>query len=152
MSEFLPRPTATWGIVLPPLRERGEDVLLLADRFAGAGWEFEPACRETIARYPWPGNVRQLINAIERAKMLADDEMLSKENLPPEVLGSANHTPAALVASDTDLASLTRARVVQSLQQEKGNKLRSAKALGVSRRSLYRLIEKYHIEPKEITL
>ncbi len=137
-------------IVLPSLQERGEDVLLLADHFAGPGWEFEPACREVIARYPWPGNVRQLINAIERVKMLSDDEILRKENLPPEVLSSPTNSNSVLLAADIDLASLTRARVVQALQHEQGNKLRSAKALGVSRRSLYRLIEKYHIEPKEI--
>ncbi len=137
-------------IVIPPLRERREDVLLLADHFVGAGWEFDPACRDTIARYPWPGNVRQLINAIERAKMLADDEILLKENLPPEVLGSVGSGKHVLLSQEGDLASLTRARVVQALQQENGNKLRSAKVLGVSRRSLYRLLEKYHIDPMEI--
>ena len=136
-------------IVIPPLRERGEDVLLLADHFAGVGWEFEPSFRDVVAHYPWPGNVRQLINAIERAKMLADDEVLCKKNLPPEVLGQvANHK--TVLAADIDLAAMTRARVVLALQQEQGNKLRSAKALGVSRRSLYRLIEKYHIDPAEI--
>ena len=137
-------------IQIPPLRERGHDVLLLADHFAGAGWEFDPACRESIARYHWPGNVRQLINALERAKMLADDEVLLQENLPPEVLGEKSSPNQTLFDPDIDLASLTRARVVQALQQEHGNKLRAAKALGVSRRSLYRLIEKYNIEPGEL--
>lgn len=137
-------------IVIPPLRERRGDVQLLADHFAGAGWEFEPTCRETVTRYSWPGNVRQLINAIERAKMLADDETLLKENLPPEVLENVSLTNHTVIDADSDLASLTRARVVQALQQENGNKLRSAKTLGVSRRSLYRLLEKYHIEPSEL--
>lgn len=137
-------------IVLPPLRERGDDVQLLANHFAGHGWEFEPACLKAIKQYPWPGNVRQLSNAIERAKMLADDEILHKENLPPELLGNIVPNGIPMLSADTDLASLTRARVVQALQHEQGNKLRSAKVLGVSRRSLYRLIEKYHIEPHEI--
>ncbi len=137
-------------IVLPPLRERGDDRLLLADHFAGAGWEYEPDCRETIAQYAWPGNVRQLINAIERAKMLAEDEVLRKENLPPEVLGSTTSPNHAVLDSEVDLATLTRARVVQAMQQENGNKMRSAKALGVSRRSLYRLLEKYSISKSEI--
>ncbi|MGI9427309.1 MAG: sigma-54-dependent transcriptional regulator [Bythopirellula sp.] len=137
-------------IVIPPLRDRLGDVQLLADHFAGTSWEFDSACREAVMRYPWPGNVRQLINAIERAKMLADDETLRKENLPPEVLGDIGSDGQATLAADGDLASLTRARVVQALQQEKGNKLRSAKVLGVSRRSLYRLLEKYHIESSEI--
>ncbi len=137
-------------ILLPPLRARDGDRLLLADHCAGGGWEFEPECREIIEKYSWPGNVRQLINAIERAKMLAEDEVLRKENLPPEVLGSLKSKNHALLDTDIDLATLTRARVVQALQQENGNKLRSAKILGVSRRSLYRLIEKYSITPSEI--
>lgn len=138
-------------IVLPPLRARTtEDVLLLADHFAGSGWEFDRECREAIAHYGWPGNVRQLINAIERAKILADDETLRKDNLPPEVLGQVGGNGGAIVAPEIDLAALTRARVVQALQHEGGNKLRAAKALGVSRRSLYRLIEKYQVEPAEI--
>ncbi|WP_425398050.1 sigma-54-dependent transcriptional regulator [Aeoliella sp.] len=138
-------------IMLPPLRARTtDDVLLLADHFAGGGWEFDPDCREAIAHYSWPGNVRQLINAIERAKILSDDEVLRKENMPPEVLGNTSSSGSAIVAPEIDLAALTRARVVQALQHEGGNKLRAAKSLGVSRRSLYRLIEKYHIDPSEV--
>ena len=138
-------------IVLPPLRARTtEDVLLLADHFAGGGWEFDSGCREAIEQYAWPGNVRQLINAIERAKILSDDEILRKENLPPEVLGGGGASCTSMFSPDIDLASLTRARVVQALQRENGNKLRAAKALGVSRRSLYRLIEKYHVDPSEL--
>lgn len=138
-------------ILLPPLRSRTtEDVLLLADHFLGSGWEFDTECREQIARYSWPGNVRQLINAIERAKILSDDEVLRKDNLPPEVLGQTSSPASAVLAPDVDLASLTRARVVQALQHEGGNKLRAAKALGVSRRSLYRLIEKYQVDPTEL--
>ncbi len=139
-------------IYLPPLRERGDDVNLLADHFCGPAWELEPEARQAIVSYHWPGNVRQLINAIERAKMLADDEVLKKEHLPPEVT-YAQHTKAIEhddAGLDGNLASLTRAHVVQTLRREKGNKLRSAKALGVTRRSLYRLLEKYQIETAEI--
>ena len=136
--------------MLPTLRARNGDCLLLADHFAGPGWEFEPGFRETIAHYPWPGNVRQLINAIERTKMLAEDEVLRSENLPPEVLGRAASPGDGVFSADSDLATLTRARVVQALQRENGNKLRSAKFLGVSRRSLYRLIEKYNSQQGEI--
>ena len=139
------------SISLPPLRERGDDVLLLTDHFAN-GWEFDPEFRQAINRYSWPGNVRQLINAMERAKILADEELLVRENLPPEVLQGENSKPPPVSNSDINLAELTRARVVQALQKEQGNKLRSAKALGVSRRSLYRLIEKFHIEPSEVQI
>ena len=137
-------------IHVPPLRERGRDVLALAEAFCGDGWEMEPTLRDAIRQYHWPGNVRQLINAIERAKILADDEILRKENLPPEVTTCESAADTFDADSEQDLAALTRAHVVRVLAQEKGNKLRSAKSLGVSRRSLYRLIEKFQIQPGEI--
>jgi DNA-binding NtrC family response regulator len=139
-------------IHLPPLRERSDDVNLLADHFCGQAWELDPAARQAIVDYRWPGNVRQLINAIERAKMLADDEVLKKEHLPPEVISGtpAKGSPGHDLDVDGDLASLTRAHVVQTLRREKGNKLRAAKALGVTRRSLYRLLEKYQVDATEI--
>jgi DNA-binding NtrC family response regulator len=137
-------------IRLPPLRERKLDILLLADHFRGPAWEFEHEAREAITSYHWPGNVRQLINAIERAKLLADDEVLRKENLPPEVLSGGASARSTSYDSESDLASLTRVHVVQTLQRECGNKLRSAKSLGISRRSLYRLLVKYQIGPSEV--
>jgi transcriptional regulator of acetoin/glycerol metabolism len=81
--------------------------------------------------------------------MLADDECLRCEHLPPEVVRDARLRPPAAQAVDGDLASLTRAHVVQTLRREKGNKLRSAKSLGVTRRSLYRLLDKYRIQDAE---
>jgi transcriptional regulator with PAS, ATPase and Fis domain len=139
-------------IYLPPLRERGDDVNLLADHFCGQAWELEPAARQALIDYRWPGNVRQLINALERAKMLSDDEVLKKEHLPPEVYNGAQtkNTAGHEAEFDGDLASLNRAHVVQTLRREKGNKLRAAKALGVTRRSLYRLLEKYQVDASEI--
>lgn len=137
-------------IQAPPLRERHGDVPLLAAHFAGEGWEFEPECQEVIQAYPWPGNVRQLINAIDRMKILSDSERLRKTDLPPEVLGaesSSNYVPSY---SDIDLATLTRTRIVQALKQTRGNKLRAAETLGVNRRSLYRFIDKYQIQPSEM--
>ncbi|MCA9186461.1 MAG: sigma-54 dependent transcriptional regulator [Pirellulaceae bacterium] len=133
---------------LPPLRERGDDVLLLAERFAGPGWEFESDAIQAIRRYNWPGNVRQLINAVERAKILADDEVIRCCNLPPEV---TQETPAVIPpTSDVDLAALNRAHVVNTLRRERGNKKRAAELLGISRRSLYRLLEKFHITSEEL--
>ena len=67
---------------LPPLRDRGDDVSILVDHFAGPDWTVESAAREAMQHYHWPGNVRQLINAIERAKILADDEVIRLQNLP----------------------------------------------------------------------
>jgi transcriptional regulator with PAS, ATPase and Fis domain len=138
-------------IPLPPLRHRGDDVLQLADYFAGPGWEWDEQARDVLTRYSWPGNVRQLMNAIDRAKLLADDHAIRFENLPPEVT-SSGATRAVSPADETDLvdlATLNRALVVEAMKQERGNKSRAAAKLGVTRRSLYRLLEKYSITPGE---
>ncbi|QDU88954.1 Transcriptional regulatory protein ZraR [Pirellulimonas nuda] len=137
-------------IQAPPLRERGADVRILAEHFCGEGWEFEPECLQAIEKYHWPGNVRQLINAIERMRILADNELLCKANLPPEVLGVGPHRGHLVYDSDIDLATLTRARIVQAMRENLGNKARAAEVLGVNRRSLYRLIGKYQILPSEL--
>lgn len=139
-------------IPLPTLRDRQGDVRILAAHFAGEAWEFEPSCLQVIDGYHWPGNVRQLINAIERMKILADDERLCKRNLPPEVLGIRAPSRQLRCDPGIDLASLTRARIVQALKETSGNKLRAAETLGVNRRSLYRYIDKYRIQAEEMTV
>ena len=139
-------------IQLPPLRQRGDDVLLLADHIAGPAWEWEPRARETLTSYSWPGNVRQLINAIDRAKLLADDDEIRFENLPPEVTRVDAKTKGASLAEErdlVDLATVNRSLVVEAMKQERGNKSRAAGKLGITRRSLYRLLEKYNIAPGE---
>ncbi|MAT70609.1 MAG: two-component system response regulator [Planctomycetaceae bacterium] len=137
-------------IDLPPLRKRSDDVMLIADHLRGPGWQFEQPAIDAIRRYHWPGNVRQLINAIERMKILSDDEVLKRENLPAEVLAAEHDPQAAMMDPEADLAAITRAHVVQTLTREHGNKLRAARSLGISRRSLYRLLEKYDIKKDEI--
>ncbi|HEX6987117.1 MAG TPA: sigma-54 dependent transcriptional regulator, partial [Planctomycetaceae bacterium] len=73
-------------IHLPPLRQRDGDLPRLVEYFVGPGWRIEPDVVPALARYGWPGNVRQLKNAIERAKILAEDDVIRLENFPPEVL------------------------------------------------------------------
>ncbi len=135
-------------ISLPPLRDRGDDILLLADKFTGPGWEWQPEARAALKKYHWPGNVRQLVNAIDRAKILADDWMIRIENLPQEVANGAPPESPAPVATQ-QLAAVNRNHVVHAMRTENGNKLRAAKRLGINRRSLYRLLEKYAIEQAE---
>jgi transcriptional regulator of acetoin/glycerol metabolism len=101
-----------------------------------------------LSRYSWPGNVRQLANAIERAKILADDELIRLENFPPEILrfihgtdGSAHGT----ASSTDDLESRTRNHVLDAYRRCGHNKARTARMLGIGRRSLYRLLEKFGI-------
>jgi DNA-binding NtrC family response regulator len=130
---------------LPPLRQRAGDLRLLVEHFAGAEWQVDPEVIPTLERYSWPGNVRQLQNAIDRAKILADDDHIRVENLPPEIVASATERPVIPSSGDVDLDTLTRQHIVTTYTRHGGNKARTARALGIGRRTLYRLLEKYAI-------
>ena len=133
-------------IHLPSLRQRIGDLGPLVKHLAGPNWRFDDELISTLARYSWPGNIRQLRNAIDRAKILADDDVLSLKNFPPEVIRGAEGSKAPLPTSDLDLDQLTRQHIVETYRRHAGNKARTAKALGISRRTLYRLLEKHQIE------
>ncbi len=134
------------SLTLPPLRERPEDIPLLVDRFLGDDWEIEQAARRAIERYQWPGNIRQLINALERAKIMSDERVILARHLPREVLAVSDRTRPSLQSNGDALSEIERKHVVEVLHRERGNKARTARALGVNRRSLYRLLEKYNID------
>src|SRR5262245_24502036 len=138
------------SLELPPLRDRTGDIPLLVSHFLGPGWEIEPAAHEALERYTWPGNVRQLINALERAKILCEDEMVRLRDLPKEVTEPGAATNSAAPLQTDDLASIQRSKVVEVLRREAGNKSKAARALGIDRRKLYRLLEKYAIADTEL--
>lgn len=144
------------SLELPPLREREGDIRLLVHHFLGPGWEIEPEALERMERYHWPGNIRQLINAIERAKILCDSETITLKDLPREVVTEAserpgaNHAPPIALNNTDDLAAIQRSKVVEVLCREGGNKSKAARRLGIDRRKLYRLLEKYSITDSEI--
>ncbi len=138
------------SLELPPLRERNGDVRLLIDHFLGPDWSIEPQALAAMQRYDWPGNVRELANAIERAKILADDHIVHLHDLPRDIVRSVSSETAsepAAVADADALASIQRAHIIDVLRRTGGNKARAARKLGISRRSLYRLIDKYDIQP-----
>jgi DNA-binding NtrC family response regulator len=137
-------------IHLPPLRERQGDVPLLVQAFTNDGWKLEPGVMEVLERYSWPGNVRQLLNALERAKILADDDYIRLANLPPEIMCKEETASAVKLGPQVDLETLNRMHVVDVLNRYHGNKARTAKALGIGRRSLYRLLEKYGLHSAEM--
>jgi transcriptional regulator with PAS, ATPase and Fis domain len=113
------------SLELPPLRERTGDIPILVRHFLGPGWEIETDAAEALARYPWPGNVRQLINAIERAKILSESETIRLKDLPKEVLAPAAAAPSngsMAVELPDDLAAIQRSKVVEVLRRESGNK------------------------------
>src|SRR5688572_3410499 len=144
-------------ISLPPLRERLDDIIELADAFlkeigASVG---RPAAgisreaREHLLAYAWPGNVRELRNAIERAVILADGGVIRSEHLPVSPPGAVAHglsadgASASLPAGGVNLEAIERALVVKALAQARYNKTRAAKLLGLTRAQLYSRIEKH---------
>jgi DNA-binding NtrC family response regulator len=133
-------------IFLPPLREREGDIRLLVDYFLGSEWHVDQSVLRVFENYSWPGNVRQLQNALERAKILAEDEWIRSRNLPPEIVMGATKAPVRQVGVSMDLETVNKLHIEDTFKRLGGNKARTAKALGIGRRTLYRLLDKYAIE------
>jgi len=138
------------SLELPPIRERDGDVPLLVHHFLGPGWEIEPAAMTLFEQYDWPGNVRQLQNAIDRAKIMADGITVRVQELPNEITRSSCSKTSHVHSENDELASIERAKIIEILRRESGNKTRAARVLGIDRRKLYRLVEKYTIGEEEL--
>jgi DNA-binding NtrC family response regulator len=137
---------------LPPLRDRADDVLPLAEHFLAAASErvgkrlggFTQSAIKTLLGYGWPGNVRELENVIERAVALAEGERIGIEDLPPHVRERKGaDVLAGAVARGLTLAEIEREYILRVLAAEGGNKTRAAQRLGLDRKTLYRKIEEY---------
>ena len=115
-------------IYLPPLRQRAGDLPLLVEHITGPEWKVDPDVIPTLERYSWPGNVRQLQNVLDRAKILADDDRIRVENLPPEIINTA-HTRPMSNSSDVNLDTLTREHILETYRRHSSNKARTARAL-----------------------
>jgi transcriptional regulator with PAS, ATPase and Fis domain len=139
-------------IELPALRERREDIPELVEHFLAtrpvgrARCHVHPEALAALARYDWPGNVRELANLLERAQILAEEHLITPDDLPDAVVEGRAVAPAAGGGNPLHLREVERRHVLHVLQQERGNKVQAARALGISRRALYRLIEKYHLD------
>ena len=133
-------------IVMPPLRDRQIDILPLVRHFAGRDWELDKEFQHVIENYGWPGNIRQLRNAVERAKILADENRLLAVNLPPEIMRTGLEAASQRPGPESDLETLNRHHIADTFKRYQGNKARTARALGISRRTLYRLLEKHDID------
>jgi len=141
------------SIELPPLRERVEDIPLLAQhflaKFAAENEKevtgFAPEAMDFLLNYRWPGNVRELENAIERAVILAKDKLLSLDDLPREKL------PALLpVGVGRSLKDLERNHILSVLTQTGGNYSEAARLLGISRMTLYNKVREYGLDVKKV--
>lgn len=138
------------SLQLPPLRDREGDVAPLIKHFLGDQWGLDPAAQAALERYHWPGNVRQLINALDRATILADERTITLDDLPREVAEApATIQPPPQTASTQRLDEIEKAHIIEVLAHEKGNKARAARALGIHRRKLYRLLERFDLHKTE---
>ena len=145
-------------IWLPPLRERPEDIPLLAQAFLKefAQANHKPVTTYTgdvldlLLRYRWPGNVRELRTAIEHAVVLSRSDKITPRDLPPWVRNAPadnGQTPQALLArSDLTVQEAEKELILMALKQTKGNRTQAAKRLGMSRRNLHRKLREYNIQ------
>jgi DNA-binding NtrC family response regulator len=143
----------TVEIHLPPLRDRGEDILLLAGHFLGhyarkyakGELALTAAAREQLLRYPWPGNVRELQHTIERAVILGSGPERDAGDFPFEPAGApaAGQNAAPQALSTLNLEDLEREAIQQALRQHQGNISKAAEVLGLTRGALYRRLDKY---------
>ena len=163
------------SLELPALRKRDGDISLLTRVFLGRDWIISDEALRAIEAYHWPGNVRQLKNAVDRAQILANNNQITIDDLPLEVSEQsdnllitgtsaqpiavtaqlaqrivsypASESPplAAAVSTSPRLEDLEKAHIVDILRQQNGNKARAARVLGIHRRKLYRLLERHGI-------
>lgn len=140
----------TMEITLPPLRERKSDIVpmaafLLAEKamkYEMPALTFAPENLEWLERYPWPGNIREMENKIERAVILSDGSPISVRDL--DIL---DFVPVQAEETETGLSGLERNAIERALAKHGGNVSRTAEELGLSRGALYRRLEKYGINP-----
>jgi two-component system response regulator AtoC len=154
------------NLAIPPLRARREDVLELAQGFLlrfnrelnrqTPVTGFEPGAEELLASYSWPGNVRELENAIERAVLLAEGNLVQVQNLPERIWSSPRSaergTPVVEASSQEDLSlkramrSLEERYIRAALRRTRGNRTRASELLEISHRALLYKIKEYGID------
>jgi two-component system, NtrC family, response regulator AtoC len=147
-------------IRMPALRERKEDIPLLAQAFLEEFRKknnkevtgFEPAAMDALIAYDWRGNVRELRAAIEAAVVLTRKTIIGLRDLPPNVRNSFNPlgpTPTTARLSTTGTMTVQEAEkqlILRALRESNGNRTEAAKKIGMSRRTLHRKLHTYHLE------
>ena len=144
------------NLVLPPLRERPEDIPILAEHFLREAVEdtgskvtgITEAAMNILVGYEWPGNIRQLKNAIRTMVVMCDRPQIDVPDLPPEIsprrqLPGASASPASLAG--VSLNELEKKAIADTLARTQGNREKAAKILGIGERTLYRKIREYNL-------
>jgi DNA-binding NtrC family response regulator len=134
---------------VPPLRDRRSDIPLLIDHLLARVSRIldRPVrgvtadARRRLTEWGWPGNVRELANVLASAALIAASDIIEERDLPHELLRRS-------AASVTPIAELERAAVARAMAETHGNKMEAARRLGISRRALYRRLEKFAVESK----
>lgn len=150
------------NINVPPLRDREEDIPLLAQHFLSVYSKknrkqfkgFSPMAMDALTKYQWPGNVRELENAIERAIILSMGQYISEKDLPANVM-KEYQAEASLQTQITGLGGksldeIEMAALIETLKQTKGNKSEAAKILDITRTTLNNKIKKYNLKLDEV--
>jgi transcriptional regulator with GAF, ATPase, and Fis domain len=141
---------------MPALRERREDIPLLAAFFARHYGEkvkrhvagISPEARTCLMRYEWPGNVRELENAIERAVVLGSTELILAEDLPESILEESAAAGEPVSALNEGVREAKKMLIERAIEQADGNYTEAAKILGVHPNHLFRLIRTLNLKPK----
>lgn len=151
---------AVFPLRMPPLRERGGDIVILADHFAesfGASLgrkilRISTPAIDLLMSYHWPGNVRELENVIERAVILSGDGVIHSYNLPPSLQSAESTGTGPDSTLDASLARLERELLVEALKIEKGNSAAAARRLGISERRMGLALKRYGIDWRRFRL
>jgi transcriptional regulator with GAF, ATPase, and Fis domain len=144
------------SLQMPALRERREDIPLLAAFFAAQHGEkvkrrvagISPEAQACLARYDWPGNVRELENAIERAVVLGSTEVILAEDLPDSILEETAASGQPVNALAEGIREAKKLLIERAIEQANGNYTEAAKILGVHANHLFRLIRTLNLKPK----
>ncbi|GEJ59121.1 sigma-54-dependent transcriptional regulator [Anaeromyxobacter diazotrophicus] len=142
-----------FAIRVPPLRDRPEDVLPLAERFLAARGlpadKLEPAARQRLAAHRWPGNVRELENALQRALILAGEGGIGPAHVAPSGPAGRSRGAAELLGEGFQLDAFERDLLLAALERAGGNKTHAAQLLGITRRRLYSMLASLGERPPE---
>jgi two-component system response regulator HydG len=144
------------SVPLPPLRERKEDITLLAEHFLSIYSEknrrlmkgFHPKALDLLMRYDWPGNIRELENTIERSVIMARGDHISPADLPVNIqaLGGELEDDNTGVLPGWSMREVEKDLIIKTLEQTNGNKTKAAEILGINRKTLQNKIREYKIE------
>tara|TARA_B100000614_G_scaffold261860_1_gene292975 strand:+ start:1123 stop:2532 length:1410 start_codon:yes stop_codon:yes gene_type:complete len=149
------------NINVPPLRDRADDVPLLAQRFLNKYTEennkrikgFTPMAMDALAKYNWPGNVRELENVIERAIILCMGQYISEKDLPPNILKDyepEDSIQSQLSGRNRTLDDIEKIALIETLKQTKGNKTEAAKILNITRTTLRNKLKRHNLNLEKI--